>query len=47
MRSEFAFAGDVTLVNAGALHDPLVAGVDPARKLRVRHHLPRQIAAAP
>ena len=45
VRGEFALGRDVPLANTGALHDPLVGGVDPRRQLRVGHHLLRQIRA--
>ena len=38
--------GDVALVDAGALHDPFVGGVDLARQFGVGQDLARQIAAA-
>ena len=46
VRGEFAGRGDAALVDAGALHDPLVGGVDLARQIGIGQDLARQIAAA-
>ena len=41
-----AVRGDVTLADAGALHDPFVGGVDGRGEVRVAEGALRQIAAA-
>ena len=46
MRGELALGGDVALPDAGALHDPLVGGVDPRRQFGIGQDLLRQIGAA-
>ena len=46
VRGEFAGRGDAPLVDAGALHDPFVGGVDLARQIGVGEDLVRQVAAA-
>ena len=46
LRGQFAGRGDAALVNAGALHDPLVGGVDLAREIGIGKNLVRQITAA-
>ena len=46
VRGQFAGRGDAALVDAGALHDPVVGGVDLARQIGVGEDLRRQIAAA-
>ena len=46
VRGPFAGRGDVALVDAGALHDPVVRRVDLARQIAVGEDLRRQIAAA-
>ena len=46
MRGELALCGDVALPDAGALHDPLVRGIDPGSQFGIGQDLPRQIGAA-
>ena len=46
MRGELAVGGDMALLDAGALHDPLVGGVDPRRQFGIGQDLLRQIGAA-
>src|SRR5580692_392224 len=46
VRGPFAGRRDMALVDAGALHDPVVRGVDLARQIAVGEDLRRQIAAA-
>ena len=46
MRGELALGGDVALPDAGALHDPLVGGVDLRRQFGIGQDLLRQIGAA-
>ena len=46
LRGDFAGRGDVAFVDAGALHDPLVGGVDLAREIGVGQDSARQITAA-
>ena len=46
MRGELALGGDMALPDAGALHDPLVGGVDPRRQFGIGQDLLRQIGAA-
>ncbi len=45
IRSDFAFGRDVALLDAGALHDPLVVGFDEFRKLFVGQYAGGKIAA--
>src|SRR5687768_15447937 len=44
-RGRFVRPGDAALLDAGALHDPLVVRVDHARQLVVGQALLRQVAA--
>ena len=44
-RRGLVVVGDMTLLDAGALHDPLVGGVDELREILVRQHALRQIGA--
>ena len=46
VRGRFAGRGDAALMDAGALHDPFVGGIDLARQIGVGEDLVRQIAAA-
>jgi hypothetical protein len=46
VRGGFAGRRDPSFVDAGALHDPLVGGIDGAREFRVGEHPARQVAAA-
>ena len=46
LRGGFAGRGDVALVNAGALHDPLVGCVDLAREIGVGKNSAWQITPA-
>ena len=46
VRGQFAGRGDAALVDAGALHDPLVGRVDGLRQLGIGENAARQIAAA-
>src|ERR1700722_15827594 len=46
VRCEFASCGNAALVDAGALHDPVVGRVDLERQLAIGENLGRQIAAA-
>ena len=46
MRGELALGGDVALPDAGALHDPLVRGVDPRRQFGIGQDPLRQIGTA-
>ena len=46
MRGKLAVGGDMALPDAGALHDPLVGSIQPARQFGIGQDLPRQIGAA-
>jgi hypothetical protein len=46
IRGELVGACDPALVDAGALHDPLVRGIDGLRELGIGEHAVRQITAA-
>ena len=46
LRGGFAGRRDTPLVNSGALHDPVVGGVDLEREIGIGENLVGQIAAA-